>query len=405
MAPKKCVEADNGSSPKVERGVPGAPVSIAAALERLAAAHKSVPVRRTERLILRPWREDDRAPFAAMNADPAVMEHFPAPLTRAESDALIDRSRLEAARRGFGLQAVQDRATNELIGMVGLWVPEWDAEFTPAVEIAWRLRNASWGQGLATEAARDVLAYAFDVLRLPRVMSWTVPANERSWLLMERLGMERVGTFQHPKLPEGHPLREHVRYVIEGPAAVAPSAGEPAEQAGGTGAAARPPSAGPFVLPAEPGPKLPKVWIDGDGCPRVIKEIVWKAAHRGAIDVTMVANRDIVVPRSPRIRLVGVSQGMDVADDWLVVHAGPGDLVITADVPLAAELVPRGVNVLTPRGEWFTPANIGEKLSIRDYFTEARASGMIEGTGPGPFDERAKRMFASGFDKWIASKR
>lgn len=402
------LEADSGPSPTVERGVPGAPVSIAAALERLAAAHKSVPVRRTERLILRPWREDDRAPFAAMNADPAVMEHFPAPLTRAESDALIDRSRLEAARRGFGLQAVQDRATNELVGMVGLWVPEWAAEFTPAVEIAWRLRRASWGQGLATEAARDVFAYAFDVLRLPRVMSWTVPANERSWQLMERLGMQRVGTFQHPKLAEGHPLREHVRYVIEGPTpapAVAPSAGEPAERAGGTGAAGASLGAGPVVLPVEPGPKLPKVWIDGDGCPRVIKEIVWKAAHRGAIDVTMVANRDIVVPRSPRIRLVGVSQGMDVADDWLVVHAGPGDLVITADVPLAAELVPRGVNVLTPRGEWFTPANIGEKLSIRDYFTEARASGMIEGGGPGPFDERAKRMFASGFDKWIASKR
>lgn len=369
-------------------------MSIAAALERVAAAHKSVPVRRTDRLILRPWREDDRAPFAAMNADPAVMEHLPAPLTRAESDALIDRARLEAARRGFGLQAVQERATNELVGMVGLWVPEWDAEFTPAVEVAWRLRRASWGQGLAYEAARDVLAYAFDGLRLPQVSSWTVPANERSWRLMERLGMQRIGMFQHPKLPEGHPLREHVRYVIEGRVPA------PAERA------AEPVRVAPVVpvVPA-PGPVLPKVWIDGDGCPRVIKEIVWKAAHRGAIDVTMVANRDIVVPRSPRIRLVGVSQGMDVADDWLVVHAGPGDLVITADVPLAAELVPRGVNVLTPRGEWFTPANIGEKLSIRDYFTEARASGMIEGTGPGPFDERAKRMFASGFDKWIGSKR
>lgn len=408
MAPEKRVEAGNEPSPKVEPGVPGAPVSIAAALERLAAAHKSVPVRRTDRLILRPWREDDRAPFAAMNADPAVMEHFPAPLTRAESDALIDRSRLEAARRGFGLQAVQDRATNELIGMVGLWVPEWDAEFTPAVEIAWRLRRASWGQGLAYEAARDVLAYAFDGLRLPQVSSWTVPANERSWRLMERLGMQRIGMFQHPKLAEGHPLREHVRYGIDAPAvapSVAPSAG--ADGAGGSGATLRPPHAGGAAadFPPEPGPVLPKVWIDGDGCPRVIKEIVWKAAHRGAVNVTMVANRDIVVPRSPRIRLVGVSQGMDVADDWLVVHAGPGDLVITADVPLAAELVPRGVNVLTPRGEWFTPANIGEKLSIRDYFTEARASGMIDGGGPGPFDERAKRMFASGFDKWIASKR
>ncbi len=364
---------------------------IAAALSRLAAAYASVPVRRTERLILRPWREEDRATFAAMNADPEVVAHFPAPLTRVESDELIDRFRVQAARRGFGVQAVQERTTNELIGMVGLWVPEWDADFTPAVEIAWRFRRASWGQGLAFEAARDVLDYAFQVLRLPQVMSWTVPANERSWRLMERLGMQRAGTFEHPKVAEGHPLREHVRYVISAPAAVRPDPASVQQAA--------------VVPPARvSGAGLPKVWIDGDGCPRVIKEIVWKAAHRGVIDVTMVANRDMVVPRSPRIRLVGVSQGLDVADDWLVVNAGPGELVITADVPLAAELVARGVNVITPRGEWFTPANMGEKLSLRDYFTEARASGMMEGSGPGPFDERAKRMFASGFDTWVATK-
>lgn len=366
-----------------------------ATLQRLAATPRALPVRRTERLILRPWREADRDPFAAMNADPDVMEFYPAPLTRAESDALMDDLRLQAARRGFGVWAVQETATGELVGMMELWAPSWEAEFTPAVEIGWRFVRAAWGKGLALEAARSALAYAFEVLELPYILSWTVPANVRSWRLMERLGLVRQRTFEHPRLPVGHALREHVLYRLDAPrrdAAAAPPAGaEPASE----------------VAPAAPPrPALPRVWIDGDGCPRVVKEIVWKAAHRGVIEVTMVANRQIVVPRSPRIHTVCVSQGMDVADDWLVAHAAANELVITADVPLAAELIARGVQVITPRGEWFTPANMGEKLSLRDYFTEARASGMLDGGGgAAPFDERAKRVFASGFDRWVGSRR
>lgn len=356
------------------------------ALDRLAAKPAPLPVRRTERLLLRPWQEADREPFAAMNADLEVMAHMPAPLTRAESDALIDRWRLHTARRGFGEFAVQARESGELIGAIGLTVPSWDADFMPAVEIGWRIARKFWSQGLATEAARDVLSWAFGTLQLPQVVSFTVPANERSWRVMERLGMRRVGGFEHPGLPVGDPLRPHVLYVIDGPKV-----------------AADPPVV--VSAPMPPKPTLPRVWIDGDGAPRVIKEILWNAARRGAIEVWIVANRPLVVPRHPAIRTIVVNHGMDVADDWLVAHAGPGELVVTADVPLAAELVPRGVAVVSPRGEWFTPANIGEKLSLRDFFTDARASGMIEGGGPGGFDERAKRDFANGLDRWITSKR
>ncbi|GDX82382.1 hypothetical protein LBMAG42_41930 [Deltaproteobacteria bacterium] len=346
-------------------------------------------MRRTERLVLRPFQEADRAPFAAMNADPEVMEHLPTVLDRAESDALLNRYRLQAARRGFGVFAVEERATRAFIGWLGLWVPDWETEFTPAVEFTWRLVRPAWGQGYATEAARSTLAYAFDTLRLPQLMAWTTPANQRSWRVMERLGMTRVGTFAHPKLPAGHPMSEHVRYVIDAPVVAT------VEPATGSVQAVNPPAKATET-------PLPKVWIDGDGCPRVVKEIIWKAAHRGVVTVTMVANRAILVPRSPRIHTVVVPKGMDVADDWLVAHAGPNELVITSDVPLAAELVPRGVAVMSPRGEWFTPANIGEKLSLRDFFTDARASGMIEGGGPAGFDERAKREFANGLDGWIA---
>lgn len=345
-----------------------------ATLQRVAAARASLPVRRTERLVLRPWREEDREPFAALNADPAVAEFLPSTLTRAESDALIDQLRLHVVRHGLGIWAVEERETRGFLGFVGLAVPSFAAPFLPGVEIAWRLARHAWGKGYATEAAKDVLVYGLQELHLPRILSWTVPANRRSWGVMERIGMTRIGAFDHPKLPEGHPLRPHVLYSIE------------------------PKRPEPVVV-------LPQVWLDGDGCPKQVKEIVWRAAQRGTIAVTMVANRDIQVPRHPRIRMVVVKKGMDVADDWLVAHAQAGDLVVTSDVPLAAELVPRGVEVLSPRGEWFTPSNIGEKLSLRDFFTDARASGMIEGGGPGAYDDRVKQQFANGLDRWITRKR
>ena len=378
-----------------------------ATLDRLAASRAGMPVRRTARLVLRPWQEADREAFAALNADPEVMAHLPAPLTRAESDAFLDRMRVSAARAGFGRFAVEDRATKALVGMVGLDVPPWEAPFTPAVEIGWRIGRAWWGQGLAEEAARDVLAWAFTTLRLPRVVSFTAPANTRSWGLMERLGMGRVGLFEHPGLPEGHPLRPHVLYALDAPVVVSASVSGGARIVGSASSHVPAAAPAPVVPPiaAPPPAPLPRVWIDGDGAPRVVKEIVWKAAERGVCTALIVANRPLVVPKHRNIQTVVVKHGLDVADDWLVAHAGPGDLVITSDIPLAAELVPLGVEVMSPRGEWFTPSNIGEKLSMRDFFTEARASGMIEGSGPAAFDEKAKRGFANGLDQWLGRAR
>lgn len=143
------------------------------------------------------------------------------------------------------------------------------------------------------------------------------------------------------------------------------------------------------------------VYVDGDGCPRGCKDLLFRAAQKRGLVVTLVANRPVVVPRHVNIKTVVVSKGLDVADDWLVANAPPGALVVTSDVPLAAELVAKGVDVLSPRGEPFTASNVGEKLSMRDFFTEARASGLVEGGGPPPYDEKAARGFANALDRWV----
>lgn len=170
----------------------------------------------TPRLICRPWADSDRAPFAALNADPVSMQHFPAPLTRAESDALVDAMIAYRAETGFCLSAVARKADGAFIGMVGLHQVRFTAPFTPAVEIGWRILRAHEGQGYVTEAARSWLAYGFETLGLPRIVSFTVPANLPSRAVMERIGMTRVddGDFDHPRLAEGHPLRRHVLYAI-----------------------------------------------------------------------------------------------------------------------------------------------------------------------------------------------
>jgi len=171
----------------------------------------------TSRLRLRHWRESDLEPFAALNADQRVMEFMPTRLTRAESDAAAERSEAEIARRGFGFWAVELRASAEFIGFVGLHAVSFEAHFTPCVEIGWRLGRASWGQGFATEAARECLRFGFESLALPEVVSFTVPLNRRSRAVMERLGMRRAPSddFEHPRLPAGHPLRLHVLYRMQ----------------------------------------------------------------------------------------------------------------------------------------------------------------------------------------------
>jgi RimJ/RimL family protein N-acetyltransferase len=162
------------------------------------------------RLRLRPWHAEDAPAFASLNADPEVMRHFAAPLSRAESDAMLGRVRTHEARHGFSFWAAEHRGRGCLIGFCGLQHVSFEARFTPAVEIGWRLFPAFWGQGLAREAAELALQAAFGPLALDEVVAFTVAANNPSWGLMRRLGMRPDGTFEHPRLPEGHPLRPHL---------------------------------------------------------------------------------------------------------------------------------------------------------------------------------------------------
>ena len=168
----------------------------------------------TPRLLLRRWQESDREPFRRMNADPRVMEFFACPLSAEQSDAMIDRIQAHTALHGFGFFAAELRATGEFIGMVGLSHVPFEAHFTPCVEIGWRFAAEHWNRGYATEGAREWLRYARDDLALAEVAAFTVPANLRSRRVMEKLGMvcDPADDFEHPRLPEGHPLRRHVLY-------------------------------------------------------------------------------------------------------------------------------------------------------------------------------------------------
>lgn len=172
------------------------------------------PELRSQRLLLRAWRAADRAPFAALNADPAVMEHFPALLTVEQSDAMVDRIEAHFETHGFGLWAVEAPGVADFIGFVGLSVPAFSAPFTPCVEIGWRLARAHWGAGYASEAARAALEFGFGELRLDEIVSFTVPDNVRSRRVMQRLGLHHdpADDFDHPNLPDGHRLRRHVLY-------------------------------------------------------------------------------------------------------------------------------------------------------------------------------------------------
>mgnify|MGYP003542868874 FL=1 len=174
---------------------------------------------RTERLLLRRFRASDRAAFAQLSADPRVTEYLAGALSREQSDALADRIEAHFDEHGFGLFALEITGVAPFAGYVGLSVPRFEAAFTPCVEIGWRLAAEHWGSGYASEAARAVLAHGFDVVGLDEIVSFTVPANTRSRRVMEKLGMSRraADDFDHPALPEGHPLRRHVLYRISAP--------------------------------------------------------------------------------------------------------------------------------------------------------------------------------------------
>ncbi len=169
----------------------------------------------TDRLILRPWADADRAPFAAMNEDPAVMEFMPSRMTREQSDGMVGRFTEMLAEKGMTFYALEERASGEFIGAAGLF-PVGQLPFAPAVEIGWRLREQSWGQGYASEAARAALRQGFDALGLDEIVAYTAALNVRSQRVMERIGMVRDvgGDFDHPALPEDSPLRPHVLYRL-----------------------------------------------------------------------------------------------------------------------------------------------------------------------------------------------
>ncbi|WP_204101545.1 GNAT family N-acetyltransferase [Occallatibacter savannae] len=162
-------------------------------------------------------REEDRAPFARMNADPRVMEFFPGTLSREESDALMDRIEAHQAERGFSWCAAELCETGQFIGFIGLSVPRFEAAFTPCVEVGWRLAAEHWGRGLATEGARAVVKYGFEDVGIGEIVSFTTVGNMRSRRVMEKIGMTRdpADDFDHPALPEGHPLRRHVLYRLQ----------------------------------------------------------------------------------------------------------------------------------------------------------------------------------------------
>ncbi len=169
------------------------------------------------RVRLRRWRDADREPFAALNADARVMEFFPGRLTRAESDAMVDGFETHFSEHGFGLWAVEVPDVAPFIGFAGLSVKRFFAPFTPCVEVGWRLAFEHWGRGYATEASRLALGFGFDTLALPEIVSYTSVTNHRSRAVMKRLGMHHDPTddFDHPALPDGHPLQRHVLYRLD----------------------------------------------------------------------------------------------------------------------------------------------------------------------------------------------
>jgi RimJ/RimL family protein N-acetyltransferase len=178
----------------------------------------STPALTTERLLMREWRDSDRAPYAALNADPDVMRHFPSTLTAEQSDEMVDRMIVSWRDRGFGLWAVERVDTTEFIGFVGLAAPSWQAEFTPCVEVGWRLAKQHWGNGFAPEAAVEALRWGFDNVDLPddEIVSFTTDSNVNSQRVMGKIGMTRDQSrdFDHPLVPDWGE-RHHVLYRID----------------------------------------------------------------------------------------------------------------------------------------------------------------------------------------------
>jgi RimJ/RimL family protein N-acetyltransferase len=199
---------------------PASPIRRLAENPEVIDPEAAIPRITTERLVLREWREADREPFAAMNADPRVMEHFPSTLTRAESDAMIDRIVARWRRDGHGLWAVERTEDGKFLGFTGLASPADAPDLPPFVEIGYRFAVPAWGHGYASEAARAAVGWGFEILGLEEIASWTAASNTRSQAVMRRIGMthDSADDFDHPRLPEGHRIRRHVMYRLRRPA-------------------------------------------------------------------------------------------------------------------------------------------------------------------------------------------
>jgi uncharacterized protein YaiI (UPF0178 family) len=151
----------------------------------------------------------------------------------------------------------------------------------------------------------------------------------------------------------------------------------------------------------DPEPHGPTIWIDGDAAPRPCKEVVYKASRRTKMPVVIVANHGQVIPRMPTLRFVQVGGGADVADDYIAEHCQPGDLVLTADIPLAARVIEAGGTVLRFRGEPLDEANVRQRLNMRDFMDELRGEGVMTG-GPPPYSTKDKQRFANALDRWLS---
>jgi RimJ/RimL family protein N-acetyltransferase len=171
----------------------------------------------TERLILRSWRQEDKPPFAAINADSEVMRFFPSTLTRSQSDSLADRLEAAETEEGMTFYATEEKATGRFVGIIGLKPVAQELPIAPAVEIGWRLTRDVWGRGMAPEGARAVMRAGFDELGLESIVSYTSVANAPSRRVMEKIGLVRraEGDFDHPFIAAGHPLQRQVLYDID----------------------------------------------------------------------------------------------------------------------------------------------------------------------------------------------
>ena len=145
-----------------------------------------------------------------------------------------------------------------------------------------------------------------------------------------------------------------------------------------------------------------QIWVDADACPKVVKDILFRVAERARIKVTLVANQSLTIPKSPFIKSIRVSAGFDVADNYIVQEIQKGDLIVTADIPLAAEVIEKGGHALNPRGELYSTETIKQKLVMRDLMDELRGTGEIMGGGPPPLNQRDRREFANQLDRFIA---